>query len=240
VKGLNSLPLTRANYSLGSRIVGLVSYRKEYLGSKMATQVSLFYNGQSGQPFSYRYNGDLNYDGTSNDLIYVPKDASEINLVSYTKTVDGVSITVTPEEQWAALDAFIDKDTYLKERRGSYAERNAGRMPFQHQFDFRLLQEFAIYVGSASNKLQLSLDIINVGNFFNSDWGKQYVIANQEFAIINYLGLADADPSSTAVDYSANRPRYTFNPSLTNNKAWSALDLASRWRMQFGIRYIFN
>jgi hypothetical protein len=239
VNGLNNLPVTRANFSMGSRIVGLLSYRKEYLDSKMATQVSLYYNGQSGQPFSYRYNGDLNYDGTSNDLIYVPRDASEINLVAFTKTVDGVSISVSPEEQWAALDAFLSKDRYLKEKRGGYAERNGARMPFQHQFDFRILQEFAVNTTNASNKLQLSLDIINIGNFIDSDWGKQYVIANQEFALINYLGLTDTDPSG-GVNYADNRPRFTYNPSLTNLKAWSALDLASRWRMQVGIRYIFN
>jgi hypothetical protein len=241
VNGLNSLPLTRSNYSMGSRVVGLVSYRKEYAGGHAATQVSLFYNGQSGQPFSYRYNGDLNYDGTSNDLIYVPADASEINLVSYNITVDGNQVTVSPEEQWAALDKFIETDRYLRTRRGQYAERNGVRMPFQHQFDLRLLQEFGINAGNSSNKLQLSVDILNVGNLFNSDWGKQYTIANQEFALINYLGLRDDDPAGNAVDYSANTPRFTYNAGgQTNNKAWSANDFLSRWRMQLGVRYIFE
>jgi hypothetical protein len=205
-----------------------------------STQISLFYNGQSGQPFSYRYNGDLNYDGTSNDLIYVPRTASEINLVPYTKTVDGNSVTVTAAEQWAQLDAFISQDSYLKDRRGEYAERNGARMPFQHQFDLRILQEFGINSGDNSNRLQLSLDVINVGNLLNNDCGRQYTLLNQEFALINYLGLTDADASSTGVDYSSNTPRFTYNPSLTNNKSWSAVDLASRWRMQLGIRYIFN
>lgn len=243
VNGLNNLPLMRANYSLGSRVVGLLSYRKSYMNDNLATQISLFYNGQSGQPFSYRYNGDLNFDGTSNDLIYVPRNASEINLVSFTRTVDGQTITVTPEEQWAALDAFISKDRYLKERRGQYAERNGARMPFQHQFDLRILQDFGVKVGSSMNKIQLSLDLLNVGNLINSEWGRQYNLQNQEFALINIPTgvLTDADPApAPAVDYSSNTPRFNYNPSLTNNKAWSAFDLTSRWRMQIGIRYIFN
>jgi hypothetical protein len=240
INGLNSLPLTRSNYSAGSRIVGLASYRKSYLNNVMATQISLFYNGQSGQPFSYRYNGDLNYDGTSNDLVYVPRDASEINLVSFNKTVDGNTVTVTPAEQWSALNSFIEQDSYLKDRRGQYAERNGARMPFQHQFDLRVIQEFAVNSSDNSNKLQLSLDIINVGNLLNSDWGRQYSILNQEFALINYTGLTDANPDPTGVDYTSNTPKFTYNPALTNSKAWSAVDLASRWRMQFGIRYIFN
>jgi outer membrane receptor for ferrienterochelin and colicin len=239
VNGLNSLPLTRSNYSLGSRIVGLVSYRKEYTIG--ATQISLFYNGQSGQPFSYRYNGDLNFDGTQNDLIYVPAQASDINLVSYTITVDGSPVTVTPEEQWAALDAFIERDDYLSSRRGNYAERNGARTPFQHQFDLRLMQEFLVQTGNISNRLQLTLDVMNVGNLVNSDWGRQYTLANQEFALVNFLGLRDDDPSASTVDYSANVPRFTYNAGgQTNGKAWAANDFFSRWRMQIGLRYIFN
>lgn len=241
VNGLNNLELARANYSMGSRIVGLVSYRKAYLNDNLATQVSLFYNGQSGQPFSYRYAGDPNYDATDNDLIFVPRTAADINLVAFNRTVDGQSVTVTPEEQWTALDAYISNDPYLSERRGQYAERNGARMPFSHQFDFRILQEFGVKTGSTTNKIQLSLDIMNVGNLLNSDWGKQYVISNQEYALISYLGLTDANPApGAAVDYSSETPRYSFNPSLTNGKAWAATDFTSRWRMQFGIRYIFE
>ncbi len=239
VYGLNNLEETRSNYSPGSRIVGLVSYRKEYLGGIMATQVSLFYNGQSGQPISYRYNGDLNYDGTANDLIYVPNSQSEINLVSYTVGTGADQITVTPDEQWASLNSYIEGDDYLKERRGQYAERNGSRMPFQHQFDFRILQEFAVKAGKSTNKIQLSFDIINVGNLINKDWGKQYTLLNQEFAFINYLGLTDADPSG-GVNFSSNTPRFTYNPALTNGDPWAAHDLFARWRAQFGIRYIFN
>jgi hypothetical protein len=238
--GLNDLPLTRANYSMGSRITGLVSYRKEYLNNQMATQVSLFYNGQSGQPFSYRYDGDINYDGTSNDLIYIPRNASEINLQDFNRTnADGSITVVTAAEQWSALDAFISQDTYLSERRGEYAERNGARMPFQHQFDFRLLQEFGVKVGNSMNKLQLSVDILNVGNLLNSDWGKQYTMLNQEFALLRFVGLTDTVPGA-AVDYSSNTPMYNYNPALTNDKSWVASDFFSRWRMQIGIRYIFN
>jgi hypothetical protein len=237
VNGLNNLSESRSNYSAGSRVVALASYRKEYFSGHMATQVSLFYNGQSGQAISYRYNGDLNYDGTSNDLIYVPAAQSEINL--YPTRWNGCgSVTVTCS-QWDALNSFIEQDDYLKERRGQYVERNGSRMPFQHQVDLRVIQEFAVKAGSSVNKIQISFDIMNVGNMLNNDWGKQYTLANQEFAFINYLGLTDTDPTS-AVDYSSNTPRFTFNPALTNGKVWAASDLLSRWRAQFGIRYIFN
>lgn len=229
VNGLNNLSLTRSNYSAGSRVIALISYRKAYIHDHASTQISLYYNGQSGQPISYIYNGDLNNDGTANDNIYVPRDASEINLVSFTKKdADGNTITVTPEEQWTALDNFISNDPYLKNRRGKYAERNGARMPFQHQVDLRIIQEFSVKTGKNSNKLQLSLDIINFGNLLNSSWGKQYTLLNQQSSIISYAGITGTTT------------RYNYNPTLINGQPWSATDLNSRWRMQIGLRYIFN
>lgn len=240
VNGANNLPITRSNFSMGSRVSGFVTYRKEYLNNMMATQVSLFYNGQSGQPFSYRYNGDLNYDGTSNDLVYIPRDASEINLVADKITVNGASVDLTPEQQWENLNAFIESDAYLSEHRGSYMQRNGARMPFQHQFDLRILQDFAVNTNNSKHRIQLSIDVLNVGNLFNDDWGKVYAMTNQEFALINFKGLKN-DDTTGAFNYSSNTPLYSYTGGgLTNGKAWTAVDLLSRWRMQFGLRYIFN
>lgn len=227
VNGLNDLSLARSNYSAGSRVVGFVSYRKEYLGGNAATMVSLFYNGQSGQAYSYVYNGDMNNDGTSNDMIFVPASADQINLVdNYNSSGE---LVATAEAQWDALDAFIKDDDYLSERRGKYAERNGARMPFQSQFDLRILQEFSLNTGANKNRIQVSLDIINVGNLLSDEWGKQYTMSNQQFSLINYKGL-----DGTA-------PTYTFSPSLSNDgDPWSASDFYSRWRMQIGLRYLFN
>ena len=43
-----------ANFDTQHTLSGYVTYRKEYLNN-FATQISLFYNGQSGQPVSYIY-----------------------------------------------------------------------------------------------------------------------------------------------------------------------------------------
>jgi hypothetical protein len=229
IYGPNNLSVTRSNYSAGSRVIGFVSYRKEYFNGLASTQISLFYNGQSGQPISYIYNGDMNNDGTTNDMIFVPEKASDINLVSYTKKdAQGNIITVTPEEQWTSLEAFINGDDYLKSRKGKYAERNGARLPFQNQFDLRILQEFAVKVGNSKNKIQISLDVINIGNLFNSDWGKKYSLLNQQYSLVNYTGVT------------ASQPNFTYNPTLINGAPWSAIDLNSRWRMQIGLRYLFN
>ncbi len=125
VYGLNDLRLTRSNFDLGSRITGLVSYKIEYLNKMLATQISVYYNGQSGQPISFIYNGDMNNDGTSNDLIYIPAALSEINLIPIT----GAN-PVTVDAQWKALNDYIMGDKYLRKHRGEYAERNAARLIF--------------------------------------------------------------------------------------------------------------
>lgn len=227
VNGPNDLSLTRSNFDLGSRITGLISYKKEYLKGLLATQVSLYYNGQSGQTNSYIYNGDMNNDGTTNDMIYIPASQSDINLIAIPATNNAP--VVTPDEQWAALDAFISKDDYLNSHRGQYAERNAARNPFQHQFDFRFLQEIKIKGGNTTNKLQLTFDILNVGNMLNKEWGHVIYTTNQQFSLINYKGVVGSTPT------------FTYDGGgQTNGNAYYLSDYTSRFRGQIGLRYIFN
>jgi hypothetical protein len=236
VNGLNNLDLARSNHSAGSRFMAWVSYRKDYLNNMAGTQISLFYNGQQGQPYSYVYNADMNNDGTAgNDLIYVPATQADINLVPITGTN-----ALTVAQQWALLDQFIETDTYLKTIRGQYAERNGSRTPFQNQLDVRLLQEFSIKAGNTVNKLQITFDIMNVGNMINKEWGKMWTVPNQTATLINYTGLADTAPGA-ALNFASNQPTFTYNGGgQTNNKVFSAFDLTSRWRGQLGVRYIFN
>jgi hypothetical protein len=222
IYGPNDPREATANFDTRHRVSGFISYRKEY-AEHFATQITVFYNGQSGQPISYLYNGDLNNDGATNDLIYVPRNASEINLVPITGATPR-----TVAEQWAALDAFIEGDKYLKTRRGEYSERNKGRLPFQQVFDVRLLQDFSIVTGKTTHKLQLSLDILNAGNLLNKKWGSDNAVSNQGFNLINLQSTSTT-------------PAFTYNAQgQTNGQVYSASNFNSRWRAQVGIRYIFN
>jgi hypothetical protein len=225
VNGLNDLELTRSNFDLGHRVTGLVSYKIEYANKMLSTLVSLYYNGQSGQPVSWIYNGDMNNDGASNDLIWIPAEQSEINLID-------ISGGKTAAEQWADLDAFIEGDKYLSAHRGEYAERNAARLSFSHQFDFRILQDIKVDIAGTGNKLQLSLDILNVGNLINRKWGENRYLSNQQFSLITFKGLASSTSST---------PTFNYAPTgMTNGEAYSVADISSRWRMQIGLRYVFN
>jgi hypothetical protein len=227
IYGPNFLQLTRSNFDLGSRVTGLISYKKDYLKGLLSTQVSIFYNGQSGQPLSYIYNGDMNNDGTTNDMIYIPAKQSDINLI--TIPASGANPAVTPDEQWANLDAFISHNKYLNSHRGQYAQRNAARSPWQNQFDLQLLQEFKVKAGTTTNKLQLTFSILNIGNMLNKKWGQSIYDSNQQFSLINYKGIVGSTPT------------FTYDGSgQTNGHPYLFSDLLSRWRGQIGLRYIFN
>lgn len=228
VNGRNNAPLGRSDFDVASRVLASVSYRKEYLNN-FATTVSLFYNGQSGSPFSYTYDdGVTGEDSRERALIYVPASQSEIVFAD----------AATANAQWAALDAYIANDDYLSERRGQYAEKNMARLPFSSILDFRLLQDFYLEMSNGKkNTIQLSFDIFNVGNLINNDWGKRYFTPDGDGTSVQLLSFEGYQTGT-------NIPTYSFDPSVTEKEDLLGKDdsglISSRWQMQFGIRYIFG
>ena len=226
VSGPNNLPLSYSMFDIRHRTMGAVAYRKEY-AKNFATTVSVFYNGQSGQPFSYVYTNDLNNDGGRfNDLLFIPAKREDILLVP-----SSTSDNRTVEQQWNELNSYIENDDYLKERRGEYAARNGARTPWVHRFDVRLMQEFFMKFGESKHTFQLTFDMINAGNFINKDWGRDYFVTNQSFELMNYRGL----------DAATGRPQFSFGSgtSAAPKQAWQVNQIGSRWQAQVGLRYIF-
>jgi len=233
VRGKNDLDLATSDFDMGSRIVGFLSYKKEYV-KHMATTISLFYTGQSGATFSYGYaDGSSKYLGEDNqslELMYVPKDQNDINLVDITV---GES-TLTAQQQWDNLNAFIEGDSYLSTRRGQYVERNSSRVPFMNIFDFRIAQDFYVNAGGKRNTLQVAFDIFNLGNLINKDWGRIYYSSGayyNNYPLVKFQGFEEDGPTPT---FSFTKPKA---------ETWAIDDsglLSSRWQGQLTIRYIFN
>ena len=227
IVGNNNTPeLSYSDWGMDHRFIGAGSWRFEY-GGNYATTVSIFFETGSGTRFSYTYAGDVNNDGIgqNNDLIYVPANASEINLVP-----TDASDNRTPEEIWNQLNSYIEQDDYLSERRGDYAERNGAVGEWFSQIDLRILQDFALSVGDNKHAFQLSLDFLNIGNMISSDWGVRSVPQNKS-------------PLALAGYNAQGEPEYSFPTS-----GGKALDttfiydtgIMSRWQMQLGLRYLFN
>ena len=225
----------RSNFSLGHRVLAQASYRVDYANGLLSSQLSLIYNGQSGDPFSYVYgasNRDFINDGGFNDseLIYVPASRNEIVLVPVTNR-DG-NVTATPEQQWAALNNFIEDDRYLSNHRGEYAERNVARTPWEGTIDLRFLQN----VNLGRNTLQFSLDVFNFSNLINNQWGRKYFVSFGNYSLLDFEGFQEG----TTI------PTYTVDSNvLDGEEPWEDnIDVdgfrSSIWQMQLGLRYIFG
>jgi hypothetical protein len=210
------------------RVIGSAGYTFRYAGDAMATTFTVFYEGLSGQPLTYIYGQgrDLNNDGnTGNDLLYVPtnvRDESQIRLVAS----EGRSVTQVQNQ----LDAFIENDPYLRSHRGQVVERFAARLPWTHQVDIRVAQDFNFMAGGKKNTIQVTFDIQNVGNLLNQNWGRQYVVAN------NAVELLRAETTGANA-----QPTFSFPASYsTTNRSYDFAPFLSRWQGQLGVRYSFN
>ncbi|MCC6329840.1 MAG: TonB-dependent receptor [Acidobacteria bacterium] len=219
------------------RVFAAVTYRKEYFNFG-ATSVSAFWESRSGINTSYVFGGDLNGDGgTSNDLIYIPKDASEMNFANIT-TSSG-TIRFTPADQAAAFDAFIAQDPYLSKHRGQYARRGAIYLPFVHRMDLGLSQDVFVKWGGQQHKFQFRADILNFGNFLNKNWG-----ISQDFVTNQPLVTTSTSSSSTcrvaAPTTAATYCLRTIGSGLLTNSFTPSAGLSDVYRIQFGVRYFFN
>jgi hypothetical protein len=233
VNGNNDLGLSFADGFVKNRFVGLLGYRIEYgKGLGGATTLTLGYVGQQSNPFSYIAAGDLNGDRVNNnDLIFVPNQGSDIRFA----TLTAGGRTYTEAEQQAAFDKFIDQDEYLSTRRGQYAERNGGLLPYLHRLDFSVAQDVVVKIGGKRNSFQIRADILNFGNMLNNDWGvSQRATAPQ---LLNFVSR-DANHVPT---YRLATQRLTDGSTILARDTYqynsSVFDV---WSAQLGIRYIFG
>ncbi|MFM6915031.1 MAG: TonB-dependent receptor, partial [Aquirufa sp.] len=147
------------------------------------------------------------------------------------------SFTYTAAQQWADLDKYISQDAYLNSRRGQYAERNGAELPWQANFDFKIIQDFYIKVGGKKNTLQFTLDVFNAGNYASAQWGLAQTPLRA--GLLSYLGN-DATTGKPTFEFPY---RYTGNPTSSvplTDSFQRSFGLTSRWQAQFGVRYIFN
>ena len=81
---------------------------------------------------------------------------------------------LSADQQRANLKTWLANTPYLRDHRGEYYKRYADNLPFESHFDLHVAQKFNLKVGTYVHSLELSLDIMNVGNLLNKDWGRTY------------------------------------------------------------------
>lgn len=220
----NSLEMYNSQYVMPHRIIGALSYRFEY-GKHFATTISLFGELNKQRNFSYVYNGDVNNDGNSStDLMYLTRD-----VLFVAQTASGSNPARSVAEQAAAWNQFVDNSSYIKSHLGKYAERNSAYLPWYSKVDMRILQDIYTNIGGRKHTIQISVDMLNAGNFFNKNWG-----VAQTTTFTNPLVFKGYNSSGA--------PTFNLAQSggqLVSKPYQNLLSVFSTWGMQLGLRYIF-
>jgi len=212
-----------SRYGLQHRIISSAMYKVKY--GKFASSFAMFYEAGKGNRYSYTYAGDVNNDAISNnDLIYIPRNSSDVN---FGTVENGVGIVAeNAAQQWAALDKFISQDDHLDGRRGKFAQRNGAMLPWYGQMDIRFMQDFYLDIKGKKNTFQFSVDVLNFGNMISSNWGVRQ-LANT----YNPITVNGIDDNGT--------PWLQFDPKLKESHI-DDTSVNSKWQLQIGLRYIFN
>ena len=229
----NNPVAANSQFSPGPRVFAAFTYSRDVFGVG-PTSLSVYFDGRPAGNNSYRFSNDMNGDGASNDLIYVPRNQSEMNFVALnvgTGTCPGPTCVVySPAQQAAAWDAFINQDKYLSQRRGGYTERNGVFLPMVYRADLSISQDVGRNIAGRPNQLQVRLDILNVTNLLDNDWG-----VGQGFVTTTPLTSAGVDAFGA--------PTYrlaTAGGQLITKSVQKVANVADVWRMQLGVRYMLN
>jgi hypothetical protein len=171
--------------------------------------LSMYYNGQSGRPYSYVYETDLNRDGGAfNDLLYYPRE-SEVTLLNGLTYQDLVS--------------FLESGNCDGLAAGEIVKRNACRVPVSHSLDFRT----AVNVPIGRFRPEFTVDVLNLLNLFDRTQGEVL------YTGFNDITVSNVTEASGKYTYRLNAL------AVPGAFRYSRDDLRSRWQAQIGLRLRF-
>ena len=218
--GPNYIPLHNSTNVTPDRVIVSATH-----DDKSGNHFSFIYETwRGGYNYSYMLTGDMNGDGYTYDALYIPTDK---------QVAEGEFRFVSIDDQDRFMD-FVHKDDYLSKHQGQYAEPYSVYSPWVHRVDFSYKHDFIVKVGKSTNTLQLSLDVKNLLNLFNSSWGVSKYLnpaIGTEARILKYEGV-DADGYarfSTPAAISGSTETWTYNHGI-----------GQCWYASIGIKYLFN
>ena len=219
VYGPNNPGLHNSEYVTPDRLVASAT-----INDKSNNHFSIIYEAwRGGSNYSYMTANDMNGDGYNYDLIYIPTDEQVAN----------GDFRFVSEDDAARFMDYVHADKYLSKNQGKYAETYSVYSPWVHRLDFSYKHDFKVKAGNSMNTLQLCVDVKNVLNMFNSNWGvsKYMNPALGEGRILKYEGY-DQDGYATFSTPSAVNP---------NTQVWNkSIGIGQCWYASVGIKYMFN
>ncbi len=220
VEGPNNIRLHNSQYTTPDRLVASLTAH-----DKSGNHYSVIYEGWlGGANYSYMTVNDINADGYNYDAIYVPTDEQVAN---------NEFRFVSESDKTRFMD-YVHANNYLKNRQGKYAEAYSVYSPWVNRVDFSYKHDFVLKLDQSKHKLQLSLDIKNVMNLFNSSWGVAKYLnpaIGSEARILKYEGVDEEGYAKFSTPSSINGSTQTFTQSYSLGQTWYAL---------IGIKYLFN
>lgn len=220
-EGVNNFRLHNAENLTPDRFIANAT-----IHDKSGNHYSLIYETwRGGYNYSFMTANDINGDGYNYDAIYVPTDK---------EVADGLFRFKTEDDKTRFMD-FVHNNDYLSSRQGKYTEANSFYSPWVHRIDFAYKHDFKVNVGKSVHKLQLSFDMKNVLNFFNSSWGvSKYLnpaLGSDGPRVLKYEGVDKDGFATFSTPAAVNGNVKSFVPYHSIGQCWYA---------SIGIKYCFN
>jgi hypothetical protein len=205
-----------SSYEIPHRVVLAATYNAPW--KKWSTDVSLYYIGESGTPFTYNDStsngfGDLNADGTAaNDPIYVPRSTNDPAEIVFLGDIAG--------KQAAGFDKFIRDTPCLNRQRGRIVARNSCRGPWFSTSNASLRQSLPSFDG---HSVSMQAEVFNLLNLLRPSWGL-YRVPNDK--ILQHVGQNAVTGQSI----------FVFDESQAGA---TTQNLESGYQIQLSLRYSF-
>ena len=219
-EGPNNIKLHNSQYVTPDRIVASAT-----LHDKCGNHYNFIYEAwRGGYNYSYMMQNDMNGDGYNYDAVYIPTDEQVAN-----KEFRFVS-----DDDAKRFMDYVHNDGYLSKHQGEYAEAYSVYSPWVHRIDFGYKHDFKLNIGKTKHMLQLTFDMKNVLNFFDSSWGVAKYLnpeIGSEAKILKYEGV-DAQGFAT----------FSTPSSISGNtKTWTTnYGIGQCWYASIGVKYYFN
>ncbi|MCD7714818.1 MAG: TonB-dependent receptor [Prevotella sp.] len=219
-EGPNNIKLHNSQYVTPDRFVASITAH-----DKGHNHYSIIYETwRGGYNYSFMTTNDMNGDGYNYDAIYIPTDA---------QVASGEFRFVSEDDKTRFMD-YVHANGYLSSHQGEYAEAYSVYSPWVHRVDLSYKHDFDFNIAKTKHTIQLSLDIKNFLNIFNSNWGVMKYLnpeIGSDARILKYEGV-DADGYATfSTPTAINGNTVTFVPYHSVDQCWYA---------SIGIKYIFN
>ncbi len=220
VEGPNNIKLHNSQYVTPDRFVFSATGH-----DKSGNHYGLIYETwRGGYKYSYMMSNDMNGDGYNYDAMYIPTDAEVEN---------GQFRFINNDSKTRFMD-YVHNNKSLKNHQGEYAEPYSLYSPWVHRVDLSYKHDFSVRVCGAKHTLQLSFDVKNVLNLFNSSWGVSKYL-NPEIGsdprLLKYEGVDAEGYATFSTNPAINSLTKTFVPNKSIGQCWNA---------SIGIKYIFN